>query len=108
MLLILRIAYSDVSIHTTPADIHSIPYYPSASVGRTWRNQEAANQGAWAREDGLKRVGDWHKGFIRKLQEGTAFIPKWRLMSVGTIISKVSTSLEGAYIAEMVEAPATS
>lgn len=88
MLMTLRIAYSDVSIHTTPADIRSIPYYPSATVGRTWRNQEAGDQGARAGEDGLKRIGDWHKGFIRKLQEGTAFVPEWRFVSVGTIISK--------------------
>jgi len=88
MLMIPRIACSNVSIHTTPADIYSIPYYPSASVGCTWRYQEAGDQGARAGEGGLKRVGDWHKGFIRKLQEGTAFISEWRFVSVKAIISK--------------------
>lgn len=88
MLSIQRIACSDVSIHTTPADIYSIPYYPSASVGRTWRNREAGNQGTRAGKDGLKHVGYWYKGFIHELQEGTAFITEWRFVSVEAIISK--------------------
>lgn len=96
MLSILRIACSDVSIHIRHAGILNIPYYPRASVGRTWWDSEACNQGARAWKGWLKRVGYRCKGFIRKLQERTAFITKRILVSVETIISKVSISLEWA------------